>query len=64
MFRDPHAMTYPDPDHSIGEERYITIGESSLGRVLFAAHADSDDRARIISARKATRREAHAYTEG
>ena len=64
VFRDPLAMTYFDPDHSIGEERFITIGLSSRGRVLFVAHTDMDDRIRIISARSATRREAHAYTEG
>ncbi|HKC24161.1 MAG TPA: BrnT family toxin [Thermoanaerobaculia bacterium] len=51
-------------DHSFGEERFITIGVSSRGRVLFVAHADIDDRIRIISARRATRREANAYTEG
>jgi len=56
-------MTYPDPDHSIGEERFITIGISSRGRALFVAHVDSDDRIRIISARRATRREANAYTQ-
>ncbi len=64
VFRDSLAMSYPDPDHSHGEERFITIGLSTRGRVLFVAHADIDDRIRIISARRATRREANAYTEG
>ena len=63
VFRDALAMSYPDPDHSVGEERFITIGLSSRSRVLFVAHADIDDRIRIISARKATRREANAYTQ-
>jgi uncharacterized DUF497 family protein len=64
VFRDGLAMTYPDPDHSISEERFITIGLSSRGHVLFVAHVDSDDHIRIISARRATRREANAYTQG
>jgi uncharacterized DUF497 family protein len=63
VFRDPLAITYPDPDHSENERRYITIGLSGHGRVRFVAHADFDDRIRIISARKATRRESHGYTQ-
>ena len=64
VFRDHLAVTYPDPDHSIGEQRFITIGLSSRGNVLLVAHAENDDRVRIISARRATRRESHAYTQG
>ena len=63
-FRDPLAMTYPDPDHSSDEERFITLGTSTRGRLLFVAHADYGDLVRIISARKATRREAHVFTQG
>ena len=63
VFRDPLAMTYPDPDHTLGEQRLITIGHSSRSRLLFVAHAELDDRIRIISARRATRRETDEYTE-
>jgi uncharacterized DUF497 family protein len=63
VFLDPLAMTYPDPDHSEGERRFITIGESAPGRVILAAHLDRGDHVRIISARRATRREAHEYKE-
>lgn len=64
VFLDPLALTFADPDHSTGEERFITIGISSRGRALFVAHADrSDDRIRIISARRATSRERHDYEE-
>ena len=63
MFLDPLALTYRDPDHSEGEQRYITIGESTQGRVILVAHLDRGDRVRIISARGATRREAHDYRE-
>ncbi len=63
VFLDPLALTYQDPDHSQGEQRYITVGESSRGRVILVAHLDRGDRIRIISARRATRREAHEYSE-
>jgi hypothetical protein len=63
LFLDPLAMTYPDPDHSEGEFRFITIGESARGRVILVAHLDRGDRIRIMSARRATRREAYEYKE-
>lgn len=47
----------------MNEQRFITIGLSARGRVLFVAHAEVDDRVRIISARRATRREAYGYAE-
>ena len=42
----------------------FTIGRSARRRVLFLAHAERDGRIRIISARRATRREQDAYEEG
>jgi len=33
VFADPLAVTYHDPDHSISEERFITVGMSRVGRV-------------------------------
>jgi len=56
-FGDPLAITYPDPDHSIGEERYITFGRAASGRLLVVAHVERQDTMRLISARLATRRE-------
>jgi uncharacterized DUF497 family protein len=63
IFGDPLAVTFPDPDHSSDEDRYITLGTSERGRLLVVSHTDRDDRIRIISARKATRRERKAYEE-
>ena len=63
VFLDPLAVTYHDPDHSEGETRYVTVGESSRRRVILVAHLDRGNRIRIISARRATRKEAHEYTE-
>jgi uncharacterized DUF497 family protein len=64
VFSDPLAETFDDPDHSVDERRFITIGMSTRQRVLFVAHADRGvDRIRIISARVATRGETHAHQE-
>lgn len=64
VFLDPLALTFPDPDHSDEEEREITIGHSSRQRVVFVSHCQRGDRCRIISARKATRKERKQYEEG
>jgi len=59
---DPFALTFDDPDHSLDENRFITIGTSGKQRIPFLAHADrGEDRVRIIHARPATKTEAHAY---
>jgi uncharacterized protein len=63
IFGDALAVTYPDPDHSASEQRFITIGTSSAGRVLIVAHADRDENIRIISARKTTQNERENYEE-
>ncbi|HLK09949.1 MAG TPA: BrnT family toxin [Candidatus Binatia bacterium] len=63
VLEDPLSTTYPDPTHSRGEQRYVTIGRSRLGRTLVVAHADRGDTIRIISARSATRRERRFYEE-
>ncbi len=63
VFGDPLSMTFPDPDHSIRECRYIIIGLSSSSRMLVIAHTYQKDRVRIISARKATRQERKYYEE-
>jgi len=57
FYADPLAVTYQDPDHSISEQRFITVGISNAGRLLIVAHADRGEKIRIISARKTTLRE-------
>ena len=65
VFGDPLSLTIPDPDHSRGERRYLTMGQSIEGRLLAISHEDGPGgRIRIISARRATRAEARAYQEG
>jgi uncharacterized protein len=63
VFADPLAVTYHDPDHSLSEERFITVGMSRNGRVLIVAHSDRGENIRIISARKTTLRERKHYEE-
>ncbi|HBL13467.1 MAG TPA: hypothetical protein DD379_19130 [Cyanobacteria bacterium UBA11162] len=64
VFNDSLSMTFPDPDHSIGESRYVIIGLSRFGQLLVVAHTDREAKVRIISARKATRQERRFYEEG
>jgi len=63
VFDDPVFITVIDEEHSTDEDRYITIGRSQRGRLLLVAHTDRGGRLRIISARKATRRERKFYAE-
>ena len=56
-FYDPLSATLDDPDHSDEEQRYITIGFSSQGRLLVVGHTERGEIVRIISARRATAHE-------
>ena len=58
------AATGADPDHSIGEFRYVTFGISERGRLLVVAHTEQNETVRIISARLASKRERKIYEEG
>lgn len=64
VFNDSLSVTFPDPEHSIRESRYVIIGVSGLGQLLVVSHTDRENRTRIISARKATRPERRFYEEG
>lgn len=58
---DPLETTIPDPDHSVGEHRFLSMGRSVSGRVLVVSYTERGGRLRIISARPATARERRAY---
>ena len=64
VFGDPLSATGYDPDHSDDEDRFITMGESTNGRVLIVSHTDRGDKIRIISAREANRAERRDYQDG
>ena len=63
VFADPLSTSFPDPDHSEGERRFLTIGVSQSGALLVIAHTEKDDAIRIISARPVTRQERRFYEE-
>lgn len=64
IFSDPLAITFPDPDHSVGEERVLTFGISNQVRLLAVISTERRDTLRIVSARTATRRERGVYEQG
>ncbi|MBI4513722.1 MAG: BrnT family toxin [Gemmatimonadetes bacterium] len=64
VFGDPLSLTIADPDHSEAEQRFLVLGLSHRSRLLVVAFAEREDTIRIISARRATRRERKQYEEG
>jgi len=59
VLEDQAALSMPD--ESTHEERFVALGMDSIGRILVIVYAVRGDRIRIISARKATRRERSQY---
>ncbi len=57
VFYDPLSATFDDEDDSSAEQRLITIGLSSLGRLVVVSHTERGKALRIISARPATAHE-------
>ena len=57
VFYDPLSATFDDPDHSINEQRLITVGYSSRSRLLVVLHTERGKIIRIINARPATAHE-------
>lgn len=65
VFYDELAIQFFDEDHSESEERFIMLGMSAEARLLIVCHCELDEAntVRIISARKATKRERKFYEE-
>jgi uncharacterized protein len=61
VFGDPLEVAIPDPDHSEGEFRFLSLGSSKQGRLLVVAYTEREGRIRLISAREATPRERRKY---
>jgi uncharacterized DUF497 family protein len=61
VFRDVLSVTGADPDHPVGEHRFVTFGNSNQNRLLAVAHTEKGDIIRIISARLVTRQERKIY---
>ena len=56
--------TFNDPDHSAEELRFLIIGHSEKGKLLFVSRTDDGETIRIISAREPTRGEREKYERG
>ena len=63
VFLDAHSVTIIDAASTAmaGESRLVTIGQSSIGRLIVVVHTERGDRLRVISARRPTRRETQEY---
>jgi uncharacterized DUF497 family protein len=60
VFADPLAVSAEDPDAQ-GEQRFIAIGLGNAGQVLVVVYSARDGEYRLISARRATRKERKVY---
>ena len=67
IFSDPFALSMFDPDHSENEDRFVMLGKSRNEYILVVIHTyrenDNEEVVRIISARKATKKEKSTYTK-
>lgn len=65
VFLDENAIRFYDPDHSADEDRFLMLGISIQLRVLVVCHCYRVDEStiRIISARKANKKESATYQE-
>ena len=66
VFFDENALEFFDPDHSEEENRFIMLGMSYCLRILVVCYTyrKDDSEIRIISARKATKKEQKTYFGG
>ena len=64
VFGDPFAITFDDPDHSIGEQRFLTFGMTQTGTLVIVSHTETQDGIRIISACPMNKQEKTIYENG
>ena len=62
-FGDPLAWIFDDPDHSTDEPRELLIGHSLRRRLIVVCFTEREGRIRILSARRATKRERQDYEQ-
>lgn len=63
IFGDAMELAFSDPDHSVGEVRWLSFGMSSRGRVLAVIYTERRGKMRLVSARVATKHERRIYEE-
>lgn len=64
VFGDSLERTIPDPYHSEGEHRFLSMGNSDRNRLLVVSFVERGSRIRILSARRATAGERQQYESG
>ena len=64
VFGDTLELTIAAPDHSVGEFRYLSVGRSSLGRLLVASYTEREQRIRSVGAQVASPKERRQYGSG
>jgi uncharacterized DUF497 family protein len=64
VFGDLLELTISDLDDSVGEYRFLSIGHSSLNRILVVSYTEREERIRIISSRTASPKERRQYESG
>ena len=64
VFADPYLLFTEDSEHSEGEQREWAIGEVEDGSIVVVVFTMRGERVRIISARKATKRQCQQYESG
>ncbi|MDD5731938.1 MAG: BrnT family toxin [Patescibacteria group bacterium] len=62
-FFDSNLKQYKDVIHSEKEERFIILGKTNKGRILYIVFTIREEKIRIISARNLNRKEMHLYEE-
>jgi len=63
VLADPLELMIADPDHSIEEDRFVSVGQSALGRLLVVGYTERGSKIRLIFARRATWPERFDYEE-
>jgi uncharacterized DUF497 family protein len=63
VFADPRELYMFDPDHSVIEDRFVSVGQSSADRLLVVGYTERGSKIRIIFARRATSLERFDYEE-
>ena len=62
-FGDPRSLVIPDPAHSQLEDRFILLGQTQQELIVVVVHVERGDRIRLISARRASRKERTMYAQ-
>lgn len=63
VFNDPLEIKVPDPEHSMNENRFYSIGRSEREKLLVVVYTERNGKIRLISARRPTKTERRSYED-